>query len=194
MTIPGIKTKPWTVYFVTILFSSFFHELGHCIVAWVHGCSAIPTLAKEYLLHPAPAEVNEAISAGGIVFSALFAVTGIVVYWKSDWSYRAAMLAGALAMPAIYTLRFILMGRGHDGSEFQEAQAALGWSYSGHAADWLFTFLGVAGAIAWMIASRPGWRTWINLLIGAIATVVFIVLLQTLNNRIFDPIFSNWKG
>jgi hypothetical protein len=48
------ELKFWGIYFATILFSTFFHELGHCIPAWTHGFSAVPTPAKEYLLESIP--------------------------------------------------------------------------------------------------------------------------------------------
>ena len=48
------ELKFWGIYFVTILFSTFFREPGHCIPAWTHGFSAVPTPAKEYLLESIP--------------------------------------------------------------------------------------------------------------------------------------------
>jgi hypothetical protein len=185
-----LEFKTWGVYFLTLLFANFFHELGHCIPAWTHGYSAIPTPAKEYLLSSIPADLIKYISLGGIISSALFSVLSIIYFVKSSYRYSSALLAGALAMPSIYTLRFILSGRGHDATEFQEAQLALGFSYSGHFVDWLFLSLLMLGIATWIIRSKPSTKILGRLLVGAIISIVFIVLLQKINNLIFDPLFS----
>jgi hypothetical protein len=188
----NIKTevKVWGAYFVTLLFANFFHELGHCIPAWTHGYSAIPTPAKEYLLSSIPLELINYVSLGGIINSLTFSVLTVLYYLKSSGKYNSAVLAGGIAMPAIYTLRFILSGRGHDGTEFQEAQLALGLNYSGHFVDWLFLSILILGTAAWVIKSKPSIEIFGRLLIGAILSITFIVLLQKLNNSIFDPIFA----
>jgi len=54
---------------------------------------------------------------------------------------------GAITAPGLYALRFILAGRRDDATEFQVALAALGLSYSGHAADWLFVTLFVMATV-----------------------------------------------
>jgi hypothetical protein len=59
-----------------------------------------------------------------------------------------------MTLPGFYTLRFVLAGRGHDGTEFQEAQAALGLSYTGHGLDWLFVSLFVAATVFWFWRAR----------------------------------------
>ena len=59
----------WCVFAGAIVLSFFIHEVGHCLVAWCHGCPAIPTLAKEYLLRPLPPDAQNAVSLGGIVGS-----------------------------------------------------------------------------------------------------------------------------
>lgn len=180
----------WAVYFLTLLLANFFHELGHCIPAWVHGYKAIPTLAKEYPSASIPATLTDSISFGGILNSIIFSALGISFYLKSTYKYRSSVLAGSLAMPALYTLRFVLLGRGHDSTEFQEAQSAIGFSYEGHAVDWFFIIILLLGLIVWILKSKPTIKIWKRFVIGAIASVVFIVILQTVNNRIFDPIFS----
>ena len=104
----------------------------------------------------------------------------------------SALLAGALTPPGFYTLRFILAGRGHDSTEFQEAQAALGLSYSGHAADWLFVSLFVGVSLFWFLRTRtrPTLRLLGRLAVGAMAALVIVVLLQSINNAVFDPLFE----
>ncbi len=188
----NIKTefKAWGIYFLTLLFANFFHELGHCIPAWIHGYSAIPTPAKEYTLSSIPPDFIKYVSLGGIINSVIFSVLLILYFLKNSFKFNAALLAGAIAMPSIYTLRFIFSGRGHDGTEFQEAQSALGISYSGHFVDWLFLSLSILGIATWIIKSKPRIKIPGRLLIGAILSIGFIVLLQKLNNSLFDPLFS----
>jgi hypothetical protein len=184
------ELKAWGIYFITLLFANFFHELGHCIPAWTHGYSAIPTPAKEYSLSSIPANLIKYVSLGGIINSVLFLIFVTVYFAKSSFKYSSALLAGGMAMPAIYTLRFILRGRGHDATEFQEAQSGLGLKYSGHFVDWLFLSLLIMGIAVWIIRSKPGIGIFGRLLVGAILSIIFIVLLQKINNLIFDPLFS----
>lgn len=184
------ESKIWGIYFATILFANFFHELGHCIPAWTHGFSAIPTPAKEYSFGSLPLALTKYVSLGGIINSAIFSLSITLYFLKSSFRYSSALLAGALAMPSIYTLRFVLLGRGHDATEFQEAQSALGFNYSGHFVDWLFLSLLILGTTAWLIKSKPSIKILGRLLIGAVLSIAFIVLLQKLNNSIFDPLFS----
>jgi hypothetical protein len=188
----NLKTgyKVWGIYFTTLLFANFFHEVGHCLPAWAHGYLAIPTPAKEYTLNSVPPDLAEYISLGGIINSVLFSVLVILYFLKSSFKYNSAVLAGGIAMPAMYTLRFILSGRGHDETEFQEAQSALGFSYPGHFVDWLFLSLLIVGTATWIIKSRPGVKILGRLFIGSVLSVIFIVLLQKLNNLIFDRLFS----
>jgi hypothetical protein len=87
-------------------------------------------------------------------------------------------------------LRFILKGRGHDTTEFQEAQSALGLSYSGHSLDWIFLILFVFGVVVWIIISKPHYKIIGRLSVGIVLTFIFIVGLQVINNAIFDPILQ----
>ena len=102
----------------------------------------------------------------------------------------SAILAGAIASPAMYVIRFILKGRGHDDTEFQEAQAALGLSYSGHFLDWFF--IGLTGTITaiWFAKCKPGYTIAGRILAGTILTFIFLVVLQKVNNAIFDPLLQ----
>ena len=179
----------WTVYFITLLFANFFHELGHCIPAWTHGYYAIPTFAKEYSTAIPPSLINY-ISLAGILNSVIFSVLSMVFFLTNSFNYRSSLLAGALAMPSIYTLRFILTGRGHDGTEFQEAQSALKFSYVGHFVDWVFVVLLIIGVSVWILKSNPKLNIFGRLTIRGVISVAFIVALQKLNNSVFDPLFS----
>ena len=104
----------------------------------------------------------------------------------------SALLAGAMTSPGFYTLRFILAGRGHDATEFQDAQAALGLSYAGHAADWLFVGLFAMATVFWFWRTGARPTPWLlgRLAVGAVAALTALVLLQSINNAVFDPLFQ----
>lgn len=184
------EVKVWGWYFGTIIAATFLHEVGHCVPAWLYGYRAIPTLAKEYTQPGVPGSIAGYISLGGVLVSVLFAVAAIAFFVSSNFKFRSALLAGALATPAIYTVRFILAGRGHDSNEFQQAQAVSGFDYSGHAADWIFLGICITGALAWIVQCRPALSILGRLVLGAVISVLFIVALQTVNNLVFDPVFA----
>jgi hypothetical protein len=73
------------------------------------------------------------------------------------------------------------------------AQAALGFSYGGHALDWIFVFLfaGAAGTWFWRARPRPSLRLAGRLVLGSVVALMVLVLLQSLNNAVFDPLFQN---
>jgi len=186
---PKKELKIWTLYFLVIIGSAFLHEIGHCIPAWLSGYRAIPTPAMEYISDDIPMELKQYVSLGGILVTLFLALITMFFYIFSDKMRNASLLAGVLALPGIYTLRFLILGRGHDATEFQEAQAALGFSYSGHSLDWTFMFIFTAGTLIWILVSRPGYKIVGRLFLGAILTIVFIVTLQEINNAVFDPLF-----
>lgn len=134
----GARLWSWVVFIAAIIVSLFVHELGHCLVAWVHGYPAVPTPAKEYLLRPLPENVQLQLALGGLVGSVIALLLSFLGLHLRPSPIASASVAGAMTAPGFYTLRFFLAGRGHDATEFQEAQSALGLSYSGHAADWFF--------------------------------------------------------
>ena len=184
-----VECKTWAIFFATILISFFVHELGHCVVAWFHGLKAIPTPAKEYLIAGnIPAGVNEGISLGGPTGTALFSVMAIIFFKTTKLKYRSSFLAGGLATPGMYCLGFLLIGRGHDETEFQEAQSALGLPYAGHVLDWFFLTLFLVGVVAWVISVKPSYRIMPRLIIGFVVALFFAAGLQKINNTIFDPI------
>lgn len=183
--------KIWAIYFTTILFSVYIHEFGHCIPAWIHGYWAVPTPAKEYISNAVALDLKQYISFGGVIGSILVSLIVIILYPNKTYRINPAILAGAIAIPGMYTLRFILSGRGHDATEFQEAQSALGLSYSGHSLDWIFLILFVFGVVVWIIKSKPHYKIIGRLSIGFVLTFIFVVGLQLLNNAIFDPILQS---
>jgi hypothetical protein len=191
MTKMKIEYKVWVIYLTTILISVFVHELGHCIPAWIHGFRAIPTPAKEYISDTLPLDLKQHVSLGGIIGSILVSLAAITLYIKRTFIYNSAILAGAIALPGMYTLRFVLIGRGHDATEFQEAQSAIGLGYSGHSLDWIFLLLFISGITVWVLRSKPHYRIIGRLAIGFVLTLIFVIGLQEINNAIFDPIFQN---
>jgi len=114
----------------------------------------------------------------------------MVLYLVKAFTYSSTLLAGSIVVPGIYTLRFLLVGRGHDATEFQEAQSALGLSYSGHSLDWFLFALFVFGIAIWIIKSNPSIKIIGRILFGSVLTVIFIIGLQVINNAIFDSIFQ----
>ena len=183
----------WLIFAGGILGSVYVHELGHCIPAWMHGYRAIPTPAKEYILVAATDPAQRTIALGGILGTVLASLGALGLYFKWPAAKTSAVLSGALVTPGLYTLRFLIAGRGHDATEFQNAQAALGLSYSGHALDWFFLIALIAIAVAWLLKSRtrPGIRFLWKCLKGAALGLLLLVGLQMINNMIFDPIFGN---
>lgn len=188
-----IKTelKPWIIYFATIILSVYVHELGHSVYAWTHGYRAVPTPAKNYLIDTIPENLQRYVSLGGIVGSVLFVLIIFSLYIYKSFKYNSAILAAAIVAPGMYTLRFIVAGRGHDSTEFQEAQSALGLNYSGHSLDWLFLALFLTGIVLWIIKSKPNFKITGRLIIGGLLTIVFFIILQYVNNAIFDPMFTS---
>jgi hypothetical protein len=186
-----LELKTWITYFVTIILSVYVHELGHSICAWVHGYRAVPTPAKNYVIDSIPVSLQQYISLGGIVGSIVFVIIIFFLYVYKTFKFNSAILAASIVAPGMYTLRFILKGRGHDETEFQEAQSALGLNYSGHSLDWLFLVLFLSGIVLWIIKSKPNYKISGRLFFGFILTFIFFIALQDLNNAIFDPMFKS---
>ena len=184
------QMKTWTFYFLIVFLSIFFHELGHCIVAWAHGIRAIPTPAKEYSVDPIPDQLKYFVSAGGVIATFIASVTGIIFFAVKQTKSSLTFLAGVLASPLVYSILFIFKGRGHGDTEFQETQSAMGFSYSGHFLDWALLLLCLAAVFLWIFIAKPNYKSLPKILLGALLTFAFIVFLQEANNALFDPIFG----
>lgn len=186
------ELKSWTIYFTTLLIACYIHEIGHCIPAWIHGLTAVPTPAKQYIPPNIPISIQQAISFGGLAGTILFAfsvlISGLIIKTQFNW----AILAGAIATPGFYSLRYFLLGRGHDATEFQEAQYYMGFSYSGHLLDWIFLSIFILGILVWIYKCKPSYKITGRLIIGFILTIIFIMGLQTFNNLLFDPILQKF--
>lgn len=187
------QRKLWLFFACSTFGSTYVHEIGHCIPAWANGYAAVPTPAKEYILAVVPDSVQQAIALGGVVGTILALCGAVWLYFISQTARASAVLGGTLIGPLFYVVRFLGAGRGHDGTEFQEAQAALGFSPSGHALDWFFLAMWIATAVAWLWRSRtrPGVSLLRRCLHGAALGLVLLVGLQATNNVIFDPFFDH---
>lgn len=185
----------WVVFICAITGSFLVHEIGHCAVAWVHGYAAVPTPMKEYILGSIPQSLQNQVALGGILGSVTALLGTMFWFYRKPGAVNSSLLAGAMTAPGCYSLRFILFGRGHDASEFQEAQAALGLSYNGHAIDWLFVALLVVASAFWFWRTRPSLtvRLAVRVMVGSVVALLVLVLLQSINNAIFDPVFAPQK-
>jgi hypothetical protein len=179
------------VFTGTTIVGVYLHEIGHAVAGWILGIAVVPTPAKEYILRSQVYWNQEIwICLGGIVGTTL-AIVGATLYFL--WERRPvadAVLLGALAPPCFYTIRFLLVGRGHDGLEWQAAQTALGLAPSGHGIDVFFLCLWLAGIIVWGSRLRFPLRYSRLKLVGlAIAGVILLIVLQVGNNSLFDRFF-----
>jgi hypothetical protein len=104
----------------------YLHEIGHAVAGWVNGIAVVPTPAKEYILQSQlPWSKEIWIALGGVIGTTVAALAAALYFWRKPCSDREAILAGAFLPVGVYTLRFVLVGRGHDATEWQAAQAAL---------------------------------------------------------------------
>jgi hypothetical protein len=149
--------------------SMYAHELGHAAAGWVQGIPVFPSPAKEYVLLTTN-EWREQIwiAFGGPAATAI--VVSIAILWASRNRGHAlcAILAGVLVEPAFYVIRSLLIGRSHDGSEWQEAQSAISLNPNGQALDLLFVFLFFAGCAVLAVRDelQLQWRSfakWLSL-------------------------------
>jgi uncharacterized membrane protein len=152
----------------------------------------VPTPAKEYVLRDEVEWAQETwMSLGGVAATVLLVVCAPIWYARHPRPAADAVLGVVLVPLFAYTIRFLLVGRGHDGTEWQAAQSALGATPSGHLVDILLLCLLLAGAAAWIIRRRSSLpspaaaRAAGLMLVG----VVLLVVLQVANNALFDRCF-----
>ena len=169
----------------------YLHEMGHAVAGWLQGIAVVPTPAKEYILQSHVAWNQQIwISLGGPVGTTVAVIGAMLYFLRSRRTAADAVLLGSLLPLCLYTLRFVLVGRGHDGLEWQAAQTALGLAPAGHAIDVFFLCLCLAGLALW--GSRLHFPLRYSLLKFAglaIAGVILLVVLQAGNNRLFDGHF-----
>jgi len=118
----------------------------------------------------------------------------VVWYGRKSNPQGDAVLAGVLLIPFIYTLRFLLLRRGHDGLEWQGAQSALGADPSGHVVDVMFLVLLLFGGTVWSHCKRKLTIRSFFKVIGLLAVEITLVIsLQAGNNMLFDPFFPKTR-
>jgi hypothetical protein len=95
----GARRRVWLILVGAVVVSLFVHELGHCLVAWLRGCPAIPTFANEYLLRPVTPEVQNQVALGGVLGSVGSLAAALWWFCRQPGPRRSAMLAGTMAVP-----------------------------------------------------------------------------------------------
>src|ERR1700739_1066885 len=127
----------------------YVHEIGHALFGWMQGIAVVPTPAKEYVLRTQVEWHQMALIAlGGPLASAAVISGTLLWYLRHRHATADAILSGILVIPGIYTLRFLIVGRGHDGLEWQEAKKPLGLNPPGHPLDLAFFVLFACGCAA----------------------------------------------
>jgi len=181
--------------FVAVVFAAAVaHEMGHAIVAWILGIPAVPTPLKDYLLRDQISwDVYRWIALGGVAASGLTAIGALGWYLRANSRARDRILAGALVMPFAFSVRYALAGRGHDGLEWQAAQAALGASPAGHFLDYFFFAACLVGLLLWIARRRAaiGGRAVATMIALEVLGLALLVLLQVGNNAAFDRFFED---
>jgi hypothetical protein len=184
------------VFAITGIAAVLGHEIGHAVAGWVQGIPVVPTPIKAYVLKE-QIDWREQIwiSMGGVATTALLAIGTLLWYLREHRVIADAVLAGVMLPLFAYTARFLLAGRGHDGLEWQEAQAAVGAAPSGHLVDLMFLGLFALGCATWMIRRRATLRPSsfvkaAGLMLGGIA---LLMVLQVANNALFDRYFSDTR-
>ena len=174
----------------------YLHEIGHAVAGWVQGIAIIPTPAKEYVLRSQVEWGQEIrIALGGVVGTVLAVLGALFWFVRKRRPETEAVFAGALLPPGVYTLRFLLQGRGHDGLEWQAAQTILGLSPAGHAIDFFFMGIFIAGIIVLIVHQHAPLRSTLLKFIGlAVGGIILMVVLQVGNNTLFDRFFSKSDG
>ena len=179
------------VFAGNVVAAVYLHELGHAVAGWMQGIAVVPSPAKEYVLRPQVYWNQEIwIALGGVAGTVLAAVGALAYFLRARSLDAEAVLFGALIPPWVYTTRFLLLGRGHDGTEWQAAQAALGLPPASHAVDVFFLCLSLAGIIVWAGRMRTPLHRRLPRMVGAaLGGIILLVALQVANNRLFDRYF-----
>lgn len=187
----------FTIHYVAlfvgaIIGSVYLHEIGHAVAGWIIGVAVVPTPAKEYILQPELSWNREIwVALGGPVGTGVAAVAGVIYFWLRPRANREAVFVGAFLPIALYSVRFLLVGRGHDNIEFQAAQTALGFPAMGHGLDIIFLCLFILGLLVWFFHVRPSLRTLLGLTALGVAGLVLLIALQVGNNLVFDRLFPS---
>jgi hypothetical protein len=188
------KVRYALIFSASVIAGVYVHELGHAIAGWINGVAVVPTPAKEYILQAQLDWKTETwIALGGVIGTTVVTLAATLYFWRKPSSASEAILAGAFIPPGLYAIRFLLVGRGHDGTEWQAAQAALGLPAAGHAVDVFFLCLPMAGFIIWGVRLHPPPRSALRIIVLAVAGTILLVALQVGNNAVFDSVFPAVK-
>jgi hypothetical protein len=172
----------------------YLHEVGHAVAGWINGVAVIPTPAKEYILQSQLDWSKEIwISLGGVIGTTVAALAAVLYFCRKPCSEAEAILVGAFVPLGAYSLRFLVVGRGHDSTEWQAAQTALGLRPAGHAIDIFFLCFLIAGLVVWVFLLHPRLRSLLRVAILAIVGIVLLVALEVGNNAAFDRMFPAVK-
>ena len=182
------------IFLGALIAGVYLHEVGHAAAGWVDGVAVIPTPAKEYILQSRLDWSKEIwVALGGVIGTTVAVLAAGVYFWRKPCLDTEAILGGAFLPVGVYTLRFLLAGRGHDETEWQAAQTALGLRPAGHAIDVCFLCLLIAGFIVWGIRLHPSLSSLLRLVTLAIAGTILLVILQAGNNAVFHRVFPAVK-
>jgi len=184
------SVRYWLLFFAAIIAGVYLHEIGHAVVGWINGITIVPTPAKEYALQSQLGWNKEIwIALGGVCGTTLAALAAVTYFWRNPRPESEAILIGAFLPLGLYSLRFLLVGRGHDDVEWQAAQVALGLPPAGHVIDIFFLCLLITGFLVWVSRQHPPLRSWLKLATMAIGGIVLLIVVQKANNALFDPLF-----
>jgi hypothetical protein len=182
----------FVIFVVALIASAYVHELGHSIAGWAQGVAVVPTPFKDYVLRDQIQWRQRIwISLGGVAGTMLLATGTLMWQTLKDRAHGDAILAGVFLLPFAYTLRFILIGRGHDGLEFQAAQSAIGANPSGHIVDISFLVLLIVGSAVWAVRKRATLKasSLVKIIALIVVGITLLVALQVVNNMLFDRFF-----
>ena len=182
------------LYCVAIIAAVYLHEIGHTVAGSMEGVAIVPTPAKEYVLQ-SQLDWNKEIwiALGGPIGTTVAALAAALYFWRKPRPESELILFGAFLPLGLYSLRYILLGRGHDDTEWQAAQTALGLRPAGHAIDVFFLCLLIAGLVVWVFRLHPPLRSWLRLATMVIGGVILLIVLQVGNNAVFDHHFPAVK-
>jgi hypothetical protein len=182
------------LYSVAIIAAVYLHEIGHTVAGWMEDVAVVPTPAKEYVLQ-SQLDWNKEIwiALGGPIGTTVAALAAALYFWRKPRPESEPILFGAFLPLGLYSLRFALVGRGHDDTEWQAAQTALGLPPAGHAIDVFFLCLLIAGLVVWVFRLHPPLGSWLRLATMVIGGAILLIVLQVGNNAVFDHHFPAVK-
>jgi hypothetical protein len=173
-----------------IIAGVYLHEIGHAVAGWVNGVVVVLTLDKEYILQSQLDSSKEIwIALGDVIGTTVAALAAAFCLWHQPCSDREVVAAGAFLPLGLYTLRFLLVGRGHDPTEWQTTQAALDLAPDGHAIDLFFPCLLIAGLAVWAIRLNARPSSVLRLVSMPIIGIILLISPQAGDNAVLDQVF-----